>query len=171
MNNANTVKNDAIELFRLAIAAIGRDDGEDGYIQRLSSMASVLDKAISNFRKHQNVVLKTVTLCGTLDLVENPAISKQGKNKGKELNLARIVLDADQGDPNRDYMLDTMWVDLSLPGGIELARRAEKLERQNVRVRVVKEQRVLLDASGNTYQVDNKLATRSYLLDIEDERD
>ena len=56
---------EAVEIFKMAIATIGKDDGE-AYMDRVVARANELAQAISTFTREQETNLGTMTLTGKL---------------------------------------------------------------------------------------------------------
>ncbi len=151
---------EAIEIFKMAIATIGKDDGE-AYMDRVVARANELAQAISTFTREQETNLGTMTLTGKLVSVENPYV----KADGKVLNLAYIQVDSDQGDKR---YLDGIWIDLTTEAGRRMAQKAERLS--GSRVVVVKSVKAVFGSDGKRVINDNgHAAKRSTLVSVEAE--
>ena len=153
---------EAVEIFKMAIATIGKDDGE-AYLDRIVARANELAQAISTFTREQETNLGTMTLTGKLVSVENPYV----KADGKVLNLAYIQVDSDQGDKSKRY-LDGIWIDLTTEAGRRMAQKAERLS--GSRVTVVKSVKAVFGPDGKRVINDNgHAAKRSTLVSVEAE--
>ena len=154
---------EAVEIFKMAIATIGKDDGE-AYLDRIVARANELAQAISTFTREQETNLGTMTLTGKLVSVENPYV----KADGKVLNLAYIQVDSDQGDKSKRY-LDGIWIDLTTQEGCNQAKLAEQLVKR--RVVVTKAVKAIYGSDGKRVINDKgQPAKRATLVSIEAER-